>query len=77
LATIAKVDERGRLVIPSKMKKRLKIGSTVRLEEKAGKLEVIPVSDPLKNLEGSAKARITAKKLDELAESIIMKEALR
>ena len=77
MVTIARVDERGRLVIPAELRKRVKIGSTVKLEEKGGKLEVIPISDPLKKLEGSAKARITARKLDELAESIIMKEALR
>ncbi len=76
-SSLVKVDERGRIVIPSQMKKRLKIGSTVRLEEKEGRLEVIPVSDPLKNLKGSAKAHVNAKQLDELAESIVMKEALK
>lgn len=76
-SSLARVDERGRLVIPSRVKKRLKIGSTVRLREKNGRLEVIPVLDPLKNLEGSAKARITAKALDELAESIIARESFR
>jgi hypothetical protein len=56
------------LLIASKLRKRIKIGSTVRLDERVGKLEVIPISDPLKKLEGSAKARVTAKKLNELAE---------
>jgi AbrB family looped-hinge helix DNA binding protein len=77
MSSLAKVDERGRLVIPSQIKKRLKIGSTVRLQEKDGRLELIPVSDPLKKLKGSAKARITSKQLDELAESIITKEAFQ
>lgn len=75
--TLVRIDERGRLVIPSQVKKRLKIGSTVRREEKDGKLELTPVLDSLKNLKGSAKARITSKQLDELAESIITKEAFQ
>jgi AbrB family looped-hinge helix DNA binding protein len=76
-SSLVRVDERGRIVIPSQIKKRLKIGSTVRLEEKGGRLEVIPVSDPLKNLKGSAKARVNAKQLDELAESMLIKKALK
>lgn len=75
MSSIARVDKRGRLVIPSKLKKRLKIESAVRLQEKDGKLELTPISDPLRKLEGSAKVRITAKELDELAESIVKKEA--
>lgn len=74
---VARVDKRGRLVIPSKMKRHLKIGSTVRLQEIDGKLEVIPIADPLKKLEGSAKARISAKQLDELAESIVTNESFK
>jgi AbrB family looped-hinge helix DNA binding protein len=77
MSSLAKVDERGRLVIPSEIRRHLRIGSTVRLQEKEGKLELIPVSDPLKNLKGSVKMRVTAKQLDELAESILRKEALR
>lgn len=77
MSSLAKVDERGRLVIPSDIRKHLGIGSTVRLQEKNGKLELTPVSDPLKNLEGSLKTRLSAKQLDELAESILKKEALR
>ncbi len=76
-SSLARVDKRGRLVIPSRIKKRLKIGSTVRLQEKEGKLELIPISDPLKKLEGSAKARVTAKQLDTLTESIVTKESFR
>ncbi len=76
-SSLARVDKRGRLVIPSRIKKRLKIGSIVRLQEKEGKLELIPISDPLKKLEGSAKARVTAKQLDTLTESIVTKESFR
>jgi hypothetical protein len=47
------------------------------LKEIDGKLEVIPVRVPLKKLEGSAKARVTAKQLDELAKSIISEEAFK
>ena len=74
--SLAKVDKRGRLVIPSELKKRLKMGSTVRLREKDGKLEVIPITDPLKKLQGSAKARITSSELDEIAEDLATREAL-
>lgn len=77
MASLLRVDERGRLVIPSQIKKRLKIGSTVRLEVRNGKLELMPVPDPLKKLKGSAKARITAKQLDELAESTLKNESFR
>jgi len=77
LSTIARVDRRGRLVIPAKLKKKLKIGSAVRLKEKDGKLELTPIADPLKKLEGSAKVRVTARELDHLAEVILSKEALK
>ena len=76
-SSLARVDKRGRLVIPSKIKKHLKIGSTVRLHEKEGKLEITPIPDLLKKLEGSARARVTAKQLDELAESIVIDESFK
>ncbi|MFI5421998.1 MAG: hypothetical protein ACHQ1H_13620 [Nitrososphaerales archaeon] len=59
------------------MKKNLKIGSAVRLREKNGKLEVIPIPDPLKKLECSAKAHVSAKQLDELSESIVIDESFK
>ena len=65
------------MVIPSRIKKRLKIGSTVRLQEKEGKLELIPVLDPLKKLEGSTKTRVTSRQLDELSESDVTKESFK
>jgi len=65
------------LVIPSRIKKRLKIGSTMRLQEKEGKLELIPVLDPLKKLEGSTKTRVTSRQLDELSESDVTKESFK
>ncbi len=77
MSSLARVDKRGRLVIPSRIKKRLKIGSTVRLEERDGKLELTPAVDPLKRLKGSAKARVSAKQLDELAESIAVKKSFK
>ena len=77
MSSLARVDKRGRLVIPSRIKKRLKIGSTVRLQERDGKLELTPATDPLKKLKGSAKARVSAKQLDELAESIAVKESFK
>jgi len=76
-SSLARVDKRGRLVIPSRIKKRLKIGTTVRLREKDGKLELIPISDPLKKLEGSARSRLTSRQLDELAESSVTKESFK
>jgi bifunctional DNA-binding transcriptional regulator/antitoxin component of YhaV-PrlF toxin-antitoxin module len=72
-----KVNRRGRLVIPSKIKRSLKIGSTVRLKEKQGKLEIIPVPDPLDKLRGSAKAHGNAKELDELAEAFLKEKAFK
>ena len=76
-SSLARVDKRGRLVIPSRIKKRLKIGTTVRLREKDGKLELIPISDSLKKLEGSARSRLTSRQLDELAESSVTKESFK
>ena len=77
MSSLARVDKRGRLVIPSVIKKRLKIGSTVRLQERDGKLELTPAADPLKKLKGSAKARVSPKQLDELAESIAVRESFK
>jgi len=75
--SLVRVDKRGRLVIPFEIRKRLEIRSVVPLQEKNGNLELIPVSDPLKNLKGSVKTRLTPRQLDRLAESIIKKEAVR
>lgn len=77
MSHIIRVDKRGRITLPSEVKKRMKMGSLLRLEEKGDRLELIPVTDPLERLKGLAKARASSEVLDELAENLIGKEALR
>lgn len=74
---VVRVDDRGRLTLPASMKKRLKIGSLVRVEEKADRLEIVPLRDPLEKLKGSARARVSAERLDELAERKVTRQALK
>ena len=49
----------------------------MRLQEKDGKLEIIPIVDPFEKVEGSAKAHVSAKQLDELSESIVTNESFK
>jgi bifunctional DNA-binding transcriptional regulator/antitoxin component of YhaV-PrlF toxin-antitoxin module len=74
---IVRLDRRGRLTLPAKLKRRLKIGSLVRLEERAEGVVIVPIRDPLEELKGSAKARVSEEELDELAESMVSREALK
>jgi bifunctional DNA-binding transcriptional regulator/antitoxin component of YhaV-PrlF toxin-antitoxin module len=74
---IVKLDRRGRLTLPAKLKRRLKIGSLVRLEERAEGVVLVPIRDPLEELKGSAKARVSEEELDELAESMVSREAIK
>ncbi len=74
---IVRLDERGRLTLPMKVKKRLEVGSLVRLEERAEGLVIVPIRDPLEELKGSAKARLSAERLEELAERTVAREALK
>jgi bifunctional DNA-binding transcriptional regulator/antitoxin component of YhaV-PrlF toxin-antitoxin module len=74
---IVKLDRRGRLTLPAKLKRRLKIGSLVRLEERVEGVVIVPIRDPLEELKGSAKARVSEEELDELAESMVSREALK
>jgi bifunctional DNA-binding transcriptional regulator/antitoxin component of YhaV-PrlF toxin-antitoxin module len=74
---IVKLDRRGRLTLPAKLKRRLKIGSLVRLEERVEGVVIVPIRDPLEELKGSARARVSEEELDELAESMVSREALK
>lgn len=38
---------------------------------------IVPIRDPLEELKGSAKARVSEEELDELAESMVSREALK
>lgn len=48
--TLAKVDDKGRLVLPLKVRRELKIRNVVRIDMERGKLILTPVEDPLESL---------------------------
>lgn len=77
MSYLLKLDRRGRLTLPAEVRDGLKIGSLVLLKECEGKLEIIPIADPLEKLRGSSKVSILAEELDELSESMVLQESLR
>lgn len=67
MGIIVKVDERGRIVIPSEFRGR--VGTDyVEVREEKGKLVLIPVLDPLQNLVGKVSRVKPLKDLNEAAE---------
>lgn len=67
MGIIVKLDERGRLVIPSEF--RGKVGTDyVEVREEKGKLVLIPVLDPLHTLMGKVSRAKPLKDLSEAAE---------
>ena len=49
---VVRVDEKGRVVIPSDIRRRLNIGKMVRISVKGDEITLRPVDDPLRSLEG-------------------------
>jgi len=67
MGTVVKIDERGRLVIPSKFRNKVKT-DYFALSEEEGKLVLTPVPDPLKTLIGRVSRVSPTEDLDETAE---------
>ncbi|KPV64601.1 MAG: hypothetical protein AOA66_0033 [Candidatus Bathyarchaeota archaeon BA2] len=67
MGVIVKLDERGRLVIPSEF--RSKVGTSyMEVREEEGKLVLVPVPDPLHDLMGKVSRAKPLKDLGEAAE---------
>ena len=49
---VVRVDEKGRMVIPSDIRRKLNIGKMVRISVKEDEITLKPVDDPLRSLEG-------------------------
>ena len=76
---ILRVDRRGRIVIPSKVRKALGIGRIVKMQVKNRTLILEPVEDPLEELsklvvKTSLKASIEPGKLGRIASEQLIKE---
>jgi len=67
MGAIVKVDERGRLVVPSEFRNRIET-DYFELHEEEGRLVLTPVPDPLKTLIGRVSRVKPLKGLDEAAE---------
>ena len=67
MGTVVKIDERGRLVIPSKFRNKVET-NYFELSEEEGKLVLTPIPDPLKTLIGRVSRVKPIKDLDETAE---------
>lgn len=48
--SLAKVDDKGRVVLPLKVRKELKIRNIVKTKVEKGRIILIPVEDPLESL---------------------------
>ena len=48
--TLAKVDEKGRVVLPSKVRRELKIRSLVKMRVERGSISLTPVTEPLESV---------------------------
>jgi len=75
-----KVDEKGRVVIPSQIRKQLKIKNTVKISVKEGEITLKPMEDPLTSLEklvvkGTTDVQKDIRRLRRVAERQLQKEA--
>lgn len=75
-----KVDRKGRIIIPSKIRKELHIENIVKIMVEEGKVTVKPVEDPLRSLEklvvkGTRDVETESRRLREIAERQLLKEA--
>ncbi len=67
MGAIVKIDERGRLVVPSEFRNKVET-DYFELREEDGRLVLTPVSDPLKTLTGRVSRVKPLRGLDEAAE---------
>lgn len=75
-----KVDEKGRVVIPSKIRRQLDIKNLVKIGVRDGEVTLKPVEDPLKSLEklvvkGTKDVEAEVGKLRRAAERELQREA--
>jgi len=76
---LLKVDERGRIVIPSEIRKKMGIRKTVRLHIEEGKIILEPAEDPLDKLSKlvkkvKIKASLEPELISKTAEDQLIKE---
>jgi len=75
---VVEVDSRGRILIPKRIRERLKIGKRVLLIPTKGRLEVIPLpEDPLEVLDGAFTTDVPFSELRKEAERRAEEEAGR
>jgi len=67
MGAVVKIDERGRLVVPSEFRNKVET-DYFELSEEEGKLVLTPVPDPLKTLIGRVSRAKPIRDLDETAE---------
>ena len=74
-----KVDGKGRIVIPSKIRRSLNIKNIVRISVKDKEITLMPVEDPLRSLEklvikGTTDVETEIRRLHQVAELELQKE---
>ena len=74
------MDRKGRIVIPSKIRRQLKIKNMVKIAVKEGEITLRPLEDPLKRLErlvvkGTTDVEKEIRRLRRVAETELQKEA--
>ena len=77
---IVKVDRKGRIVIPSNIRRQFNIKNMVKIIVKGGEITLMPVEDPLKSLErlvvkGTTDVEKEIQRLHRIAERELQKEA--
>ncbi|MEM2107255.1 MAG: AbrB/MazE/SpoVT family DNA-binding domain-containing protein [Candidatus Bathyarchaeia archaeon] len=77
---MAKVDEKGRVLIPSNIRKQLNIKNAVKIIVESGEIVLKPVEDPLKRLEklvvkGTTDVEEEIHRLRRVAENELRREA--
>ena len=77
---IVKVDRKGRIVIPSSIRKQFNIKNVVKMIVREGEITLRPVEDPLKSIEklvvkGTTDVERDIRRLSRAAERELQKEA--
>jgi len=75
-----KVDAKGRIVIPSKIRRELDIRNILKIKVEGGKITLKPIEDPLKSLEklvvkGTKDVEREIRRLREVAKRELLTEA--
>jgi len=79
MSYVVEVDERGRIVIPKKVRDSLKIGRRVRMKVEGNKIVIEPIEDPLDKLtslvKGSKLSSDRAGEIGRIAYKRLLREA--